>query len=249
MTNEFEHDHELIEARWLEEQGKTLDLDPQQLDAAFEHEPGVCTCIDEGTDGDIRLAGSGILHPGGIDAVADILRRQGVTKVTAHEHCGAAAIAYRRDHPNEHEIDNEKVDQYAADWARQLADRLSVDYQYIAQGEMHRPIHLHDASAVYIDMVGHFQPQRIAELPKGFVISAKLEDTAAAMREIELAASIALGPAGFGDKFTPDSPLKLVVVGDRDPVMDQALDELRQVHGDRVVIQNIAVPIEQQASA
>lgn len=242
-------EHESVEqrkaARWFEERQKIdnlTSLSPEQLRAAYEDEPGVCTCIDEGTDGDIRLAGSGILHPGGIEAVAMILRQEGVTEVTAHEHCGAAALAYRKAYPKHKAIDNRLVDIFAADWSRQLADALGVPYRYITAPEMTRPAEFHDASVVYLDMVGHFQPRRVPELPTGFVISGQALSEEVTVAEVELAASIALGAAGYGSQFDLDNPLTLVVVGECAPRLQRKLDELVDARHGRIVMLKAAAP-------
>lgn len=232
-------------ARWFEERQKIeslTTLTPEQLRVAYEDEPGVCTCIDEGTDGDIRLAGSGILHPGGLEAVAMILRQEGVTEVTAHEHCGAAALAYRKAYPERKDLDNSMVDLFAADWSRQLADTLGVPYRYITAPEMLRPVEFHDASVVYLDLVGHFQPRRIPELPTGFVISGQALSEEVAITEVELAASIALSSAGYGSQFDTDNPLTLVVVGECQPRLQHKLNELVDARRGRMVMLSTAAP-------
>lgn len=235
------------EAEWFEQQQKVEQLPtllPEKLEPAFEHANGVCSCIDEGTNGDIRLAGSGILHPGGIEAVAKILRQQDVQEVTSHDNCGAAGIAYRRERglPADADVAQADIDAFAADWSKRLADRLGARYRNIAASDMTRPPDFHNAAVVYIDSVGSFRPDRVPTLPQGFVITANLMDQQNILSESSLAANVALGDHGYGDRFTADAPLRIVMVGEATPDLQRAMDEFVDGQAGRVQVERLVVP-------
>lgn len=235
------------ESRWMTEREKIDQLDeltPEILAPAFEGEPGSCTCVDEGTGGDIRLAGSGILHPGGIEAVARILRQAGTKEVTSHDGCGAAKEAYRRAHglPEGADIGGQAVNDFAKNWSKALSVKAGASFRHITTEEMDRPADWHDASSIYLDFTGRFQPHRVPNLPKGFVISGSLLRPDDLLSEIRLTAGIALGKKGYGDRFTAEQPLAVVIVGETDHSYEEAIQKIQIDFGDRLAIHSVAVP-------
>jgi hypothetical protein len=174
------------------------------FEKAFQLRDRWLRCIDEGCPGGVHLAGSGILL--GEEAVK-IARAAGVTAVTSHEECGAALLAAKRAGVADAET-------YAKDFSSRLAKRLGLFYDHLPISGMARPVGLHVARAVYYDGTGHFDPSRCGALPPGFVISRRYLTPVAARRECEIAVNIALGPHGFGERFSPTHPLLLVGIAD-----------------------------------
>lgn len=176
-------------------------------------------CMDEGTPGGIRLAGSGILL--GLDKAEQFARRAisdgGVDFVSYHRDCGAAGV-YTAKHGGEI-FDNAKS------FVEDLAERLGVEAREV---KLERPEGLHIARAIYFDTNGSFDPSRVAGMPAGFVISAKYHDEVDALAELDMAISIAMGSHSFGDLFDREHPLLVVPVATHSSQLNQTLSRVSQ---------------------
>jgi hypothetical protein len=174
------------------------------LDLAFSENPKTLRCIDERVNGNVALAGSGILM--GVEATVAALRQAGIEAVTSHIGCGAVAL-YCQDQG----IAGEDIDQTAQDFARQVANKLGVPYTD------HQPVdpQFHIARVIYYTSAPTFNPQLVEGLPTGFVISRSYHlDATAALKEVAIAIGIATGDHGFGNLFTSDQPLLLIALDD-----------------------------------
>lgn len=196
-------------------------------------------CMDEGTPGGVRLAGSGILL--GLDRAERFARRVmadgGVSFVSYHRDCGAAG-AYTAEHGGE-TFDNAKS------FAEKLAERLGVE---ACEVKLERPEGFHIARAIHYDTTGSFDPSRVAGMPAGFVISAKYHDEVDALAELDMAISIAMGSHGFGDLFDREHPLLLVPVAANASQLNQTtarisqhLDKLAKPKRERIRVDSLMV--------
>ncbi len=236
-------------SRFSEQQKKPLlAFTPEELGPVFEQGPKICVaCMDDGIDipegmkGD-RNAGSYIMAGEDRATLVSKLRKRGVSEITAHANCGAAGIAYRRDHPNEHDVSQETIDRYAATWSKELAADVGAEYRFISPEKMSRPPELHDASAIY---VGDIKPLKNRELPKGFVVSTESAAVADILNDIRLAVDIASGSHGLGE-FTADNPLKIIAVGELDRTTQEQLEKYIAAQEGRVELSLLPVP-EQEA--
>lgn len=175
---------------------------------AFQLSDRNVRCIDEGLQGGINLAGSGILLDE--ENAEEILRKADVDGVWSHEGCGAAEL-----YAAENNLDPEKSDEYGIEWAKKIAGKLNVPYKgHVTLEQMHRPAGFHIARVAYYDGTGQFDPLKISELPAGFVISRKYLDPEYARKETEIAFSIANGNHGFGGKITKEEPFLIIPIGD-----------------------------------
>ncbi len=177
-------------------------------------------CMDEGTPGGVRLAGSGILL--GLKRAEQFARSAmedgGLDFIGYHLDCGAAA-SYSATHGGDSFAN-------AKSFAEELADRLGIKAKAVL---LERPIGLHLARVVYYDVSGRFDPSRLPQLPKGFVVSRKYhQDPTTALWETEMAISIALGSHGFGDLFDQSHPLFVVPVADKKQDLHKAATEIKQ---------------------
>ncbi|MEK9156249.1 MAG: hypothetical protein AAB360_03020 [Patescibacteria group bacterium] len=192
-------------------------------------------CIDEGTPGGIHLAGSGILLS--IDEAAALAREAGVRGIHSHEECGAAKI-----YAENEKLDPAYADEYAAEWAKALAERLAVPYcGHLKINQMNRPSGLHTAVAVYYDGTGTFDYSPLPDLPKGFTISRRYLPVDYAKKELRITLEIAFGNHGFGRLFTAGEPLFVIVLAGQGEALspDQLLAEARGVavpYGERVSV-------------
>lgn len=208
--------------------------------AKVESHDTVC-CIDEGTahiaDGENKfaMAGSGILYPAAswserLDKVADLYIKLGVKKITSHDGCGAAGIAWKRDGEKE-ETGCETADEYGKKWVSELQEVINaklkasgggeVGVANVGSKEMVRPSEFHNARVVWFDGVGNFNPHKLGDkIPKGFLIEYGLitknaktdEESDYPFAELQVAIDIALGSHGLGNKFTKEAPLLIVIL-------------------------------------
>lgn len=228
--------------------GKDIAGSPE-LSKAFNFH-STCACIDEGTPfGTIRLAGSGILHPGGAEAVAKILLEAGAKEVTSHYGCGAAE-RWTENNGGELKDADENGKRFAQEVVKKMSEisGKEIKYRHISKEEMKRPEHLHVAKCAYYDGTGLFNPDNIAGVPEGFVVSRRFLDKEQSLFNVDLAAQIAFGPYGFGDKFTKDEPFVIFAVGnpkDKDfsaEKLSKELEPLVAKYGGRVKLEGFSAP-------
>lgn len=208
----------------------------------FETTEHTCTCIDEGTHGDFRLAGAGILDPEGFDHVVATMRQAGVTKVTSHADCGAVAMAAKRELGLGASVD--QISTFGQDWAKRVAEKLGVPYEHLE--DLDRPDGEHDASVIYVDLVGGFRPDRMAgSLPKGFVVSGVPTSSAHVAEQVAVAVAIALGDYGsYSQLYSVDQPLTIVLVGGEEKLRHDMVEKIHQAVvdlGPKVKIETLLV--------
>lgn len=195
----------------------------------------VAACMDEGAapclpDGSpvaaVRSAGAGILAENMEAAVRQIENFGDIQTVVTHQECGAARVAVARafglsDEQAVH-IKYAVVDNYAWCWGKQLAAELSrrhgkyVAHKHLSLDEMTRPANLHMAVCAYYDGMGNFNRVGIPDLPRGFVISRLAMPSDRGIANLEVAAGIAMGPHGFGERFSRQNPFNIVCIGNPD---------------------------------
>lgn len=238
--------------------------------AKVESHETVC-CIDEGTanvdDGENKfaMAGSGILFPAAswserLNRVAELYIKLKIKKVTSHDGCGAAGIAWKRDGGKEG-TGCETSDEYGKKWVAELQGTINeklkafnggeVEIANISSKEMVRPPEFHNARVVWFDGVGNFNPHKLGDkIPKGFLIEYGLiiknaktdEESNYPFAELQVAIDIALGSHGFGNKFTKESPFLVVVLAKDDrqlSVIKKTMSSMIEKYGDRVKLDEV----------
>lgn len=216
-------------------------------------------CMDEGTvlsrgadeaNGDLAIAGSGILYPAAdeterLDKLAGIFASLGIKIITAHGDCGAVKVSLA----GSAEIPSpENVNQRAREWSEALAARITARghdcvADYIPAADMTRPEGQHQAVVIYYDATGRFNPARLGAVPPGFVINRAVFGPGYALTEVKLAAGIALGHHGFGDYFSPEHPLIIIPIisaalaGEVDDELHRILPE--EISSGRVVVSRL----------
>jgi hypothetical protein len=218
---------DIVEKEWLASAQQRISLKEHGAQETFATLPGFfgafnthaytfsILCIDEGCTGSgTHLAGSGC----GVEEsiLLEELRTAGITEFTTHEGCGAWALA--RPDLTEHQ---EKEAAVIA-WGKDIAAKLDVPYRHIAASEMKRPAELHNAFYALYDTTGLFNRNEVHGMSAGFVTSPKW--FASAKDDLELAATIAFGPHGFGQKFDAQHPF--VLIGIVDPNNQEFTKEL-----------------------
>ena len=208
--------------------------------AKVESHETVC-CMDEGTahivdeENKFAMAGSGILYPAGswserLNRVADLYIKLQIKKITSHDGCGAAGIAWKRDGGVEG-TGCATADEYGRKWVAELQEVINaklkasgggaVEIANLGSNEMVRPEKFHNARVIWFDGVGDFNPHKLGDkVPKGFLIEYGLitenakttEESNYPFAELQVAIDIALGSHGLGNKFTKESPFLIVVL-------------------------------------
>ena len=204
-----------IDALWRQDDPIMQELYRDGADALFTHTPNIeasfkitsedhsICCIDEGIEHGIHLAGSGC----GIDEEALITKckEAGITAFTTHDGCGK----WKLENPEDINSKGETVEA----WGERIAEKIGVPHQHITAQQMDRPATLHTARAIYLDGTGLFNRHAVSALPKGFTISPRIFE-AESFKDLDLAIQIAFGGHGFGDRFTAEHKLAVIVIAD-----------------------------------
>jgi len=152
------------------------------------------------------LAGEGILlTKGELDSFIEKYRGK-IKKVTSHEDCGAAGIAFKK----QTDVTG-TADELGMSFAEWLAGQLGAKYEHIPMKEMRSTIH--DERAICFDGTGKFNPAVLKEMLGHFVCSGYgfglseeyMQD------ELETLTGIALGHHGFDKRFTPENQFYIIV--------------------------------------
>ncbi len=165
-------------------------------------------CVDEGIplqnneQGCARIAGSGILL--GKERAQKLWQAVGLTEITAHEGCGAAALYCQAHAPNQ-----ANPSQYVADILRSWAEEVGLKFKYIST--LDRPAY-HSARAIVVDTTDSIRPNDVLAHPKAFVVTAD-GSSQEIIDDVLLSAGIAFGDHAFGDRFTAEHPLLISLVG------------------------------------
>ena len=152
------------------------------------------------------LAGEGILlSQEELDSFIKKYRGK-IKKVTSHEECGAAGIAFR-----EQQVGIGTPDGLGMDFAKWLAKQLGAEYEHITMGKMRSTFH--DERAICFDGTGKFNPAVLGAMPGHFVSSGYGFDLGEEYmkKELDTLTGIALGDHGFGNKFTSDDKFYIIV--------------------------------------
>lgn len=215
---------------------------------AFKGNDLTVCCIDEGTPyGCIRFAGSLILNQDKAEKFIPLLKNVGVMGVYSHTGCGAAQF-----YAKQNNLDVDKADEYGIDWAKKLAEMIGVSYKgHIGiQGTepMKRPKEFHIARVIYYDGTGRFNPDKVKDLPSGFVISRRYHlDAGSALNEVKIAISIATGNHGLGDLINKTSPIIIILIGDDNDKnfsinkMKFEIGEILEEYKDKVVVDGFEI--------
>lgn len=205
---------------------------PSDLSPLFPVSDRVLRCIDEGMPGGFHLRGAGVLHP--FETVYEWLHDERLSGVTSHARCGGAALAARR-----LGLDPAKADAFGIEFATQVAAKLRVPYLGHVDAEMKRPKGFHPARAIYVDGVGQFNPTALQKLPCGFTVSRQIATADVAAEEVGFCIETAFGEHGFGDRFTRESPLLLLVIGPR--ALRAEFYAIVEAHSGRIAIDGCEV--------
>lgn len=184
----------------------------------------------------LREGGTGVLRTHCVDDIAqryaDIAQNLGVEEIeiTRHENCGAEGLS---------KLEEQAIQLYHDVLQKRLVGML--------QGSAVRKISLttintqsqeglnlqqiHNERIVYFTKnVFPFNPDRSGGiLPKGFVFHGETSDDASyRIANAQVSLGIAFGSHGFGNRFTPESPFLLVVIGRDQQSLEEATVELEE---------------------
>jgi hypothetical protein len=191
----------------------------------------------------LGLAGEGILLEKE-DLDRFIEKYQGkIKKVTSHEDCGAASIAFGKK-----ENATGTADELGMSFAEWLAGQLGAEYEHIPMEKMRSTIH--DERAICFDGTGKFNPAALSEMPAHFVCSGYSFGLGKEYMkaELETLAGIALGHHGFGHRFDADNKFYIIVSAkDASQLaeMESIAKEAVSAFGDKVEVRGFVHKIEE----
>ncbi|GBD34016.1 hypothetical protein HRbin34_00325 [bacterium HR34] len=196
------------------------------LDKALLIKDFSIVCIDEGIPwGGIHLPGSGVLlEETDIEELKNKiqeLKKSGIKikGVYSHEGCGAVAKMMK-----DNNIEG-KQDEIATQKAKELAEKLGLEYLgHIRLNEMKREKDLHNAVFIYYTNLW-FNWEK-GKFPRGFTISRNILNKEQALKDLELAINIAFSDHGFGEKFTKENPLYIVVLEKDEDNIEKEVENL-----------------------
>ncbi len=202
---------------------------------AFNPEDRSIRCIDEGTPQGIHIAGSGILLS--LEEVGRIISDiDEVDGIYSHENCDIAALEVERKSIDK---DPNKLAQRAA---KEIAAEVNLPYLgHISSENMKRPADTRTARVVYYDGTGSFDWSQVDGLPTGVTISREYLYSDYAKDELEISLDIAFGNSGFGNLFTSDNPLLIIILAETGEMKDRLQQEVKSVlsnyNSDRIQVE------------
>ncbi len=192
---------------------------------------------ERGKDGHVfaRDGGQGILRDkDGVEKIADGYVKAalelgvGAIRLTSHGDCGAWGLSGKNQAEGEKYYENLR-----ATLVHQIAVAglpIKVVLEHIPDDEANKEgrglCRPHIERAAYYVFAPSFNPQAVAGLPTGFVISREYFTPEYAVTNIAIAIKIAFGGHGFGKRFTAEQPFLLVAVADSEEKSAEAEKEL-----------------------
>lgn len=180
----------------------------------FESSPETLGCSD-GRIEEHRLGGAGdfILASDGERERFISANKGKIKEVTSHEGCGAAGLKFEAMQEAGEALPDgvTNADELGIYYAKKLAEELGAEYRHIGAGEMTGNVH--NERVIYFDGTGKFNPRALKEMPDGFISSGPkfgFSDEYC-RKELSALSNIAFGHHGFGDKFTEESPLYIII--------------------------------------
>ncbi|MGE5425754.1 MAG: hypothetical protein ACM3PZ_01640 [Bacillota bacterium] len=174
----------------------------------------------------IGLAGSGILLSAE-EKEAFIQANKGkVKKVTSHEDCGAAKLAYSL---LESKPEGMTADEYGRKLAMEFAAALGAEHEFLPMGEMAEEHH--NEAGLTIDGTGKFDSTNLFGFPPHFVCSAAgfgISDEYV-VKEADTLIGITFGGHGFGELITKEDPFRLMVIARDKEQADRLLQAVKPI--------------------
>ncbi len=202
--------------------------------------------------GKIGVAGSGILLP---DVERDLFIKRfkgNVPEITAHDDCGAAALAFKSLRPEEIPEGVSNSDEYGAYRAQKLAEDLVAEYKYLKREDMAEEYH--NEAAIVLDQTVRFDSTNLAGFPAHFVCTgAGLGFSREYMKtEMSILSGIALGHHGFGDRFGETqenkNPFYILVAADSQEQLEVWMDvaeEVAENFNGKIIVKGFIAPVKE----
>jgi hypothetical protein len=187
----------------------------EEIKTAFVEEPVKLGCSD-GRIKEHRLGGAGdFILASWEEREKFISENKGkIKEVTSHDGCGAAGLKFKAMQEEGEATLPDGVttaDELGVYYAKKLAEELGAEYRHISAEEMTGDIH--NERVIYFDGTGKFNPRALKEMPAGFISTGSKFGFSDEYCREELSAlsNIAFGHHGFGDKFTKENPLYIII--------------------------------------
>lgn len=245
-----DHNHEVVSQEWEKSQENEvikglkagrpiaeLIFGLPGFSEAFDHK---LTCLDC-SDGRVcsgakmALAGQGLLLDESDRAILESRVKQLHLSVTAHEDCGAAALAQP----------GSDSDIFGYMKAKELAAKTANHFQEIHKDEFRCPVH--NERILVLEGTGCFDAANFNGFPTPFISSASFFGLSEEYQKMEAKAliNIALGDHGFGDRFDRENPFYLIVSAQNEEQLAKLTalaEEVAEDFGSRVKVDGFVAP-------
>lgn len=170
---------------------------------SFQHELDCLDCADGRVCSGHKfgLAGQGILlNESDLSILENKIKELGI-RVTGHDNCGAAGIAYP----------GPESDRHGYEFTKSLADRTGASYSEVHKENFVCPVH--NERCLVLEGTGRFDVANLSGFPGRFISSAAFFGLSEEYQRTEAKAliGIALGDHGFGHRFDQDNPFYLII--------------------------------------
>jgi hypothetical protein len=136
-----------------------------------------------------------------------------IKEVTSHDGCGAAGLKFKAMQEAGEALPEGVItaDELGIYYAKKLAEDLGAEYRHISAEEMAGGIH--NERVIYFDGTGKINPRALKEMPAGFISTGPKFGFSEkyCQRELSELSKIAFSHHGFGDKFTKENPLYIII--------------------------------------
>lgn len=169
----------------------------------FKHKLDCLDCSDGRvcSGNKMGLAGQGILlNPTDLAILEKRIQELGI-RVTGHDNCGAAGIAYP----------GPESDSHGYQFTKDLAMRTNASYSEVHYEDFSCPVH--NERCLVLEGTGRFNVANLDGFPGRFISSAHFFGLSLDYQKKEAKAliGIALGDHGFSHRFTEDQPFYLII--------------------------------------
>lgn len=190
----------------------------EQRELIFKETPCCLGCSD-GRIHEPRIGRAGMGIVAGVENTVTAIKRMygegklnGRLTIKSHDGCGAAKIVCSQLIEKGKLPQGYNSDDLGVQFAKEVAKKLQREgYDVAAEHTQGKAMdELHNEVAIYFDGTNKINIEN-SGFPRGFIFSGMDFSAAESVTELKALCGIALGDHGFGDRFTKESPFRIIV--------------------------------------